>query len=348
MNRENFIDASKGIGILLVVLGHVHNVPPYLQKWIYSFHMPLFFFISGYLFNSAMYKQYKTSEFIKNKLRSLIIPYFLMALICYFLFILFPVISSILRGDTQPKLPILTKYLLGILYSRGSIDWLPNCSPLWFLTCLLCAHIIFFVVNKKIRAHVKLTICLLLIGFAGYLTSQYLPFKLPWNIDTALTAVVIMGIGYFYRAYGLFKLTNKHQILFIFIFLAINLLSCYYNTGFVGNRLVDMASNRYGNILLFYLGGISGTLAIIHISATILTTNFLIFLGKNTMPIIGFNYAVIRLVDTTLANFFPYVWYVSFIIQVISLSIMILVVNNFSVLTYLCYGKSSGNIKLQY
>lgn len=43
------IDVLKGIGIILVVLGHL-NPGIYLETWIYSFHMFLFFFLSGHIF----------------------------------------------------------------------------------------------------------------------------------------------------------------------------------------------------------------------------------------------------------------------------------------------------------
>ena len=46
--RLNYLDYAKGIGILLVVLGHIYNNS--VKLWIYSFHMPLFFIISGYLY----------------------------------------------------------------------------------------------------------------------------------------------------------------------------------------------------------------------------------------------------------------------------------------------------------
>ena len=52
--RINWIDQAKGIGILLVVIGHM-NIPQDLSKIIFSFHMPLFFFISGYLYNEKKY-----------------------------------------------------------------------------------------------------------------------------------------------------------------------------------------------------------------------------------------------------------------------------------------------------
>ena len=49
-SRSNVIDVFKGLGILLVILGHAWGVPNILQKLIYSFHMPAFFILSGYFF----------------------------------------------------------------------------------------------------------------------------------------------------------------------------------------------------------------------------------------------------------------------------------------------------------
>ena len=58
--RLNYLDYAKGIGILLVVLGHIYNNNTKL--WIYSFHMPLFFIISGYLleYNKTYDKKFIT------------------------------------------------------------------------------------------------------------------------------------------------------------------------------------------------------------------------------------------------------------------------------------------------
>ena len=51
--RIQYIDIAKGIGILLVVIGHCINSLSFLGKWIWSFHMPLFFVISGLCFNPS-------------------------------------------------------------------------------------------------------------------------------------------------------------------------------------------------------------------------------------------------------------------------------------------------------
>ena len=51
--RIEWVDIAKGIGIFLMVMGHT-GIPRIGNQWIYSFHMPLFFFISGFLFNTSV------------------------------------------------------------------------------------------------------------------------------------------------------------------------------------------------------------------------------------------------------------------------------------------------------
>ena len=69
-NRNVAIDVTKGIGILLVIIGHVY-APNIIKYVICSFHMPLFFIISGYFFNQAR----TLSQIIYRNLKKLLIPY---------------------------------------------------------------------------------------------------------------------------------------------------------------------------------------------------------------------------------------------------------------------------------
>ena len=70
MGRIVEFDIAKGIGIILVVIGH-QNIPHSVTNWIFSFHMPLFFILSGFFFSSKK----KFYEIFKRRVKSLIIPY---------------------------------------------------------------------------------------------------------------------------------------------------------------------------------------------------------------------------------------------------------------------------------
>lgn len=79
-DRIEFLDIAKAICIVLVVLGHLNPVPE-PQAWaafvkvIYSFHMPLFLFVCGFLFNGS-YRNRNYFSFISRKFKHLMLPYF--------------------------------------------------------------------------------------------------------------------------------------------------------------------------------------------------------------------------------------------------------------------------------
>lgn len=93
--RIEWVDIAKGIAIVLVCLGH-RNVPGWLTKWIYSFHMPAFFFLAGYTTRYSSYKGWV--DFLKRKTRGLIIPYLSLGLV----YILIEFIWALLYKKTIP------------------------------------------------------------------------------------------------------------------------------------------------------------------------------------------------------------------------------------------------------
>lgn len=89
-NRVYWIDYAKGIGIFLVVIGHVCRgltsssilnplIAKSIDQWIYAFHMPIFFFLSGLLMQRSVSKSLK--DFIIDKLKTLAYPYFVWSII---------------------------------------------------------------------------------------------------------------------------------------------------------------------------------------------------------------------------------------------------------------------------
>ena len=88
--RIDYFDIAKGIGIILMILGHMSLQNEYLKNFIYSFHMPLFFIISGYFF-----KQRDNKVCMKNILKKLIVPYIVT---CVFI-IAYKVFRLILDGN---------------------------------------------------------------------------------------------------------------------------------------------------------------------------------------------------------------------------------------------------------
>ena len=234
--------------------------------------MPLFFIISGYLFNTGKYSAYQLKDIALLKFKRYVIPYFLLSFICFIVFgVLYPIIKDGYNDQTMTQ---MLNYLAGILYSRGTLEWMPNCSPLWFLTCLYIAEIIFYSIFRYIK---KPFIIFSIIAFASSIVSLYLKVKLPWNIDTSLTAVVLMYVGYLIRKHNIMKRVN---LLYCIPLLIIYYFSVHFNPG-----IVDFNSNKYGNMILMYTGAISATIVLLFICSYLKNIKILLFFGKNHIAI---------------------------------------------------------------
>src|SRR5512140_3521698 len=80
--RIEYIDIARGIGILLVVLGHndFAAFSPFFHQVIYSFHIPLFFFLSGYFINTAI----SFFEYSRRRFHAVLKPYLFTIALIYF------------------------------------------------------------------------------------------------------------------------------------------------------------------------------------------------------------------------------------------------------------------------
>lgn len=76
-NRITYIDTAKGIGIILIVVGHMLPVKAVIHV-IFAFHVPLFFIISGFL---PVDPNYTIGQIVKKKAFSLMYPYLTFSII---------------------------------------------------------------------------------------------------------------------------------------------------------------------------------------------------------------------------------------------------------------------------
>ena len=134
--RLVYIDMLKSFAIFMVVIGH-RTDNAILEQYIYSFHIPLFFWISGYLFNPD--KCERLSIFLSRRLRTLVIPYFTFAIIS-FLFWFFVVRGLSVRGQIYSLDPWYPFW--GLFYGIGVEPWRnPLDVALWFLPCLFISEL---------------------------------------------------------------------------------------------------------------------------------------------------------------------------------------------------------------
>lgn len=235
VTRMEWLDSVKAIGMILVYIGHC-NISGW-NLYIYLFHMPLFFIISGFLWNAEKNRSMKFKDFARKKFKAYIIPYFKVATTC---FLLWGVFLNIFRygGFTDEYWTQLTKYLFGIVvYSRGTVEWLPQCSPIWFLTCLFVAEMVYYWVMKFKYP----VIGVLLSGLLGFVFSGWI--KLPWNVDNALSAVVLLYIGMHIRRQ--WSRCSDWKVIVPCVLMAVFLL-------YTNETKVDFDGNRFSNMFAMY------------------------------------------------------------------------------------------------
>lgn len=130
MERRKDLDFAKGIGIILMVLGHCYSEGngTNLLCWLYSFHMPLFFIIPGIVYGT--YRRPSTISFwniVKKKAKRLLVPYFFFATIT-------AVFLCILGRRTMD---VFGTYMWRIVSLQGI-------NAMWFIPCFLVSELFFW------------------------------------------------------------------------------------------------------------------------------------------------------------------------------------------------------------
>ena len=282
-NRVEWIDVCKGIGIFLVVLGHVYQDNP-AKTWIYSFHMPLFFFLSGYLFDRD---KFTYNQFIKKKVLSLVLPYFSFAIICYLYW------AGIERYFRPKSMGVdLYEPILAYLYGTRSSGMEPN-MVLWFLACLFVTEIMFFVISRNLRRKDLICLALVLFSVNGY-WGLYRGFRMPWSIDAAFNAIVFYGLGYLIKENlsGIkvwLKAILGRKVVFAILIFGLGFVVSTKN----GYTTIDHNMNSY---MYYYLASLSGIGALVLLSKSIKWPGFVIFWGRNALIILGLHDAPKRIV----------------------------------------------------
>lgn len=277
--RVGWIDTFRGISMLLVIIGHMYGYNAIVGRFIYLFHVPAFFFLSGYLFKSN--KSY--SELLLSRVRMLLIPFFAFGLTVIFS-------DYILHSLSGRPYDLLWQIRCMMIQLRGEDN------RIWFLPCLFLAEVFFYIVIKYKSGMVVLSIALII----SWINALYLNIDIPWYPDTAVIGSSIMFIGYKAKKYE--ELLDKKKLIIIVCSVAIIVFVFLYNIYM--NIYVDMVNNQYGNPIFFYSGVIAGC-ALLYYIAHIFDFRILRYIGKNTITFLCMNTICIRLSNSVLNKVIP-------------------------------------------
>lgn len=209
-SRNRLISFMQAFGIILVVaghstyqLGHVGHVPS-ICRWLYTFHMPLFFFISGYLLKySNTRKGIQLSDmpalgkdgFITGKARRLLVPYVIISSV---VFIPKTMMSAI---ALRPVDMSVWSYLGMLLYPHTNVI-----GYFWFLPSLFLIFCMAYIAAKtKAKTNDSLLIlCLITVSIVNPGTGFL-------GLDSALYNAVFFAAGYMFRKHMLETVVGRHS-----------------------------------------------------------------------------------------------------------------------------------------
>lgn len=303
--RVRWLDTARCIGIFLVILGHISFKPIFgysVENWIYSFHMPLFFFLAG-----LTHKKMNFAGSVKKAARQLLIPY----AVFYILTFLWWLVVSVLRHpEMYPnRFDAVSKGLLGLLIADGydtKISSMAN-VPLWFCAGLFWCKTVFAIVENSARekntkiAHFLLCAFSLLLAFVGrehgvphfeetvfgeYTIKRARQF-VPFSLQTLTLSYPIFFAGVCMKE-RIFTNSPSETQMAKRIFIA---LLSFLSSAVVAylNGRVDINCVGFGNdIFLFLLGAFCGIVFIYEISVLISPCpQFFSFMGKESLTILA-------------------------------------------------------------
>ncbi|WP_342542224.1 acyltransferase family protein [Paenisporosarcina sp. FSL H8-0542] len=201
--RLSWVDVTKGFLMILVVIGHYPGQLDFpLGKYIYWFHMPAFFILSGMFFKPVLEKGL-SKQAIHKRFMQLIVPYL------FFLVTITVIRYGMEIGsgnmDLSWYLNDIWTLVIGGRFARGAY------GVFWFVTTLFFTYLFFLWMTKYFNrtkqiviltvfyliAHMESLFAMQVIGGAPDKASQTIP--MIWNIDVALMAVVYFALGYYMK-----------------------------------------------------------------------------------------------------------------------------------------------------
>jgi len=285
--RVVYIDLFRGVGVLLMILGHL-GLGKAFDHYIHAFHMPMFFFVSGFFFKPAK----GMAAFLGKKARTLLLPYAVFGLGHYLLNIL-------MGGDAVAPL----KHLLFV-----NTIGLPITGALWFLTALFVTELVYHLLNRCLANRKLLHLAVIIIALAGNLLPKALPFRLPYAMDAGFTGVGLYHLGRLFKE-GLEKENSLAKRIY-----SGNIPACIIALiagGFLifQNRYINMRAGNYGSVPLFWINALLTTVALMILCRRLyrgqrmlspllrLGRNSIVFLCTNELFLYGWEKLLRRLVD---------------------------------------------------
>ncbi len=278
--RMSYVNVAYFIGILFVIFGHSHPLDGswyhswywYLNTFIYTFHMPFYFFIGGYLIvHSKSVEKIGYSKWLSTKLQKFLVPYFVLTILAY--------IPKSMLGDTSDAVELSFEYFFETTFINPRIGvW----GHFWFIPVFLALDLYWGAWRAKAKNNSGIFKQGLIIGLLISLAIACYPVKTDlytlydisqnaifyamgillalvkpvfWN--TWWKNILNIGVGaaasYFLYTYANYAAREYPALNFL---VGLTLIWCFWNLAvlishFVSGKFFEKLSKYYFNIFIY-------------------------------------------------------------------------------------------------
>lgn len=243
--RDKSIDITKGILIILMIIGHFGKLDKGLNHIIYSCHMVAFVLLSGYFYN----KRRSFGSSLIKMLKSFLVP--------YAIFVCCKLILSVDLWNLEYIIDILKQYAIGMSFSNKIFVNISSVGPVYFILLLFSVRLIYMAIDKVSRNERQCWSLVVATSVFGMLLGVY-GYWLPWSIDISCYAVVFYKIGLCLKEQKILEKIKDNDMLY-FIVAPIWAYMIYAGG-------MEIAVRNYGQYGLAVIGATAGTLLIYKLS----------------------------------------------------------------------------------
>ena len=285
-------DVAKGIGIVLMFYGHVLASLPQVaaglavgadineMRFIYSFHMPLFFMMAGFFYRPAPDFAARVRVLASRRL----VPVLFFGLLLLPLWLLGPLRHGLPVWTALE--PMFEDYLRG----KPGLNWVT-----WFLVCLFVCECMALVVLPKLQSTAARFIGGVAAIWVGVVLCNHLDLvarlfgveQHTWFVYEAVVALGFYMVGQ--ALYPVFqRLAGRPVVAWCVAALGLALAIASYRLNPLGpHETVMMSANRQGEPLAFMVSALSGSFGVIALAMALRRSRGLAALGRQSMVMLG-------------------------------------------------------------
>lgn len=182
--RVEWVDILKLLGIIAIFCGHLGEGTGKLHGFVFSYHVPLFFFASGIFADSLKNLSFKDA--VKKRFGQIMIPYIFLAIIN----------MVVIIATSDKDFITYVKYIKQFIF--GIRNQMPA-SSLWFFSCIFCTGVLFEILRRFLKRNVLILLASAALYFISITLFPNNPGMQPswiWNIDSACYYLIYYALGY--------------------------------------------------------------------------------------------------------------------------------------------------------